>query len=151
MYHVLKWNVVKRVNGGDIFFPCFWRFHQHSWVIPTYQSPSSVLCVLLTLIPPAWGIAAPSALLPWHQCECRSVEVRVALLSTAPRGAFWGGTPGDLPSVEIWQRCLRAVGPSGEIRLFLEVFVAQATVIKASMFSKGNEYFAGYVRKNSGT
>lgn len=151
MCHTTCWNVVKRVNGGDLFYPCFWRFHQHNQVIPVCQPPSPLFCVLLTLTSPALATAAAFA----HMAPVRVQVSRGAGGSaghgTAPWGAFCGGTPGALPSMEIWQCCLRAVGPSGEIRLFLEVFVAQPTVIKASMFSKGNEYFAGYVRKNSGT
>jgi len=44
--------------------------------------------------------------------------------------------------------CPRIIGSSGALLLFLEVCIAQSTVIKGSTFLKGNEYFEGYVRKN---
>lgn len=57
-------------------------------------------------------------------------------------------TEGTSPRREIWECCPRATVSPCELRLFLVVFIIQSTVIKASMFSKGNEHFAGYMRKN---
>lgn len=133
-----------------IFYSCLWRFHQHNQAIPVCRSPSSprALCAADPDVP---CLARSSLLCCAHMApgQCRSAGV--VLHSTAAWAAFLGGTPGAVPGLEIWQPCPRAVGPSGQMRLFLEVFVVQHTVIKASRFSKRSEYFAGYVRKNSGT
>lgn len=104
------------------------------------QSARPLLCVLLPLIPLPWPQLPPVLCSPGTRVGAGQRG------GTAP-GCIPGGTPGAWPRTEIWQCCLGAVGPSGEIGLFLEVFVAQPTVIKASMFSKGNEYFAGYCKE----
>lgn len=149
--YVLKRNVVQRVNGSDLFPSMLLEISLtqsgHPWLLAT---KFSALCAADPHFP---CLGHSCTLCLAHMAPVRAQVSQGAGGSTwrAPWGAFWGGTPGALPSVEIWECCLRAVGPSGEIRLFLEVLIAQPAVIKASMFSKGSEYFAGYVRKNSGT
>lgn len=140
-HYALKWNVVKMVNGGDHFYPCSWRFHQHSRVIPVCLpvSTSPALCAAAPHSP-ALATAAPCALLTRHQGGRRSAGWHSPWVHS-------GGHPGSLAPHGDLAVLPRSRGSFWWNRAFLEVFVAQPAVIKASMFSKGNEYFAGYCKE----
>lgn len=143
---ILKCNAVKMVNRTTFFSVIIWdisllQSDYLCYILPIMCYWTSFLLTLATanLVTSLEVLEAP------HHAVLHTMGFCVSGKLCCSSGL------GSSPRWVIWVNCSRIRDSSGELTLFLEVFIAQSTVIKASMFSKGNEYFVGYVRKNLGT